>query len=104
MSAIIATSGTLIAGNSFTLKCSVNGINEPVGFQWLGPPNNQTLMTDQSNSRTVSTNSTVALLQFSPLQASHSGLYTCQATVRDTVVEESISVEVNRKSNIINSS
>ena len=102
MSVTIATSGTLTAGDSFILECYINGTNRPAMFEWLGPPNNQSLMTNLSNSRVVKSNSTVTTLQFTTLQASHNGLYTCQATMRsrDTIitVEESYPVRVNCKS------
>ena len=94
---IAATSGTPTAGDSFSLECHVNGINRPATFQWLGPPNNWTLMTNSSNSRMVRSNSTVAVLQFIILQASHNGLYTCRASVSNTVMEESREVIINCK-------
>ena len=98
MSVTIATSGTPIVGDSFILECYINGINESARFQWLGPPNNQTPMTNLSNSRMVRSNSTVTTLEFTTLQASHNGLYTCKATLRNTNVEESYTVRVNCKS------
>ena len=95
---ITALSGTLTAGDSFILKCHINGINTPATFQWLGPPNNQTLMTNSGNSRTVMSNSTATLLQFTTLQESHNGLYTCQASVSDITMKESYMIRVNCKS------
>ena len=81
------------------MKCYINGTSESASFQWLGPPNNQTLTTDVSGSRMVSSNSTVTVLQFTALQASHAGLYICRATVRNAVMKESYVVRVNCKSN-----
>ena len=96
---IAATSGTPTAGDPLILECRINGINRPATFQWLQvePPNNRTLMTDSSNSRMVRSNSTVAVLQFTILQASHSGLYTCRASVNNVEMEESHEVIINCK-------
>ena len=48
-------------------------------------------------SRTVNSNSSLSQFHFSPLRASHGGLYICQATVGGVVAEGTTSVEVNRK-------
>ena len=74
-----------VAGESFSLTCTVtlavgdSLIGDPV-VQWIGPDggsiNSDTrhLMTNDSTVTYVST------LEFTPVQTSHGGLYTCQAT------------------------
>ena len=76
----ITTIGSPTVGNSYTLKCSVSGTSDPASYQWFGPPNGQSIT--NSSSRMVFSNSSLTLLEFSPLQASHTGVYTCRATVR----------------------
>ena len=74
----ITTIGSPTAGVSYTLKCSVSGTSDPASYQWFGP-NGESIT--NSSSRMVFSNSSLTLLQFSPLQASHGGLYTCRASV-----------------------
>ena len=91
--------GSPTAGGTYTLECSVSGTSDPaMNFQWfLGPANNRTQFTGD-NSRTISSNSQ---LQFTSLQTSHGGLYTCQATVGGVAVEGTTTVEVDRKCCVI---
>ena len=95
VSAIIATSDSLTAGDPFTLECYISGINESAMFELLGPPNNHTLMADSNRSRIVTSNSTVSLLKYTMLRASHNGVYTCLATVRNTTLKDYFTVTVN---------
>ena len=75
----ITTVGSSTAGDSYTLKCSVSGTSDPASYQWFGPPNGESIT--NSASRMVFSNSSLTLLEFSPLQASHAGVYTCRASV-----------------------
>ena len=78
--------GTLTAGETFSLNCSVSGTTDPATYQWFeGPASNGTQLTN------------VSQLEFSPLRASDAGLYTCQTTVGGMVVEGSTTVTVSRK-------
>ena len=75
--------GTPTAGETFSLNCSLSGITDPVIYQWIN--SNGTQLTN------------VSQLEFSPLLASHGGLYTCQATLGGVIVEGNATVEVSRK-------
>ena len=80
---MITSTGSLTAGQSYSLDCSVTETMDPATYQWFN--SNGTHLTSTSQ------------LQFSPLLASHTGNYTCQATVGSLVVENSDMVEVNCK-------
>ena len=83
-----------IAGEIFSLECSLNGMSDSATFQWLkGSPDNRTQLTSDSSLTIISTSSVSELL-FSPLRASHGGLYTCQVTVEEATIEETTSVHV----------
>ena len=87
------------AGEPFSLQCSLNGTSDRRSaiFQWLkGPADNMTQLTSD-DSTTINSTSSVSQLLFSPLRASHGGLYTCQATVLLGAVNESATVNVNCK-------
>ena len=76
VSAEISTSGAPIAGESYTLMCSVTGVqslNATTNFEWR-----------KSDGRLVSSN---AVLVFSSLFSSHEGRYTCDATVSSSYLE-----------------
>lgn len=92
----MAIAGSSIAGHSYTLRCSVDGISERINYEWSGPPNRQAVT--NTSTRMVISNSSISLLWFTSLQASHNGLYTCIATVigsQDVVIEENVAVNVN---------
>ena len=73
-------------GETFSLDCSLNGATNPVTYQWFeGPASSGVQLTN------------VSQLQFSPLLVSHAGLYTCQVTMGDLVMEETSTVTVNRE-------
>ena len=83
---MITPTGTSTAGETFSLNCSVNGTTDPTTYQWFeGTANSGTQLIN------------VSQLEFSPLRASHTGLYTCQATVGGVMVEGTTTVEVNRE-------
>jgi hypothetical protein len=79
--ATVTTTGTPTAGETFSLDCSVSGIGDAVTYQWFD--SNGTQLTNTSQ------------LQFSRLRASEGGVYTCRATVRGVVVEETTTVNIN---------
>ena len=77
----ISTSGTPIAGERYTLMCSVTGqgvafLNATTNFEWW-----------KSDGSLVSSN---AVLTFSPLFFSHEGRYTCDATVSSPYLENDL--------------
>ena len=93
----ITTSGSPSAGETFSLECSISGTSDDATYQWLrGSPDNR-IQISSDRSRTINSTSSVSQLQFSPLRASHGGLYTCQVMVGGVAVEETIIVQVNRK-------
>ena len=92
------SSGSPMAGEPFSLECSLSGTSDSAVFQWLkGQTDNRTLLTSDG-STTINSTSSVSQLLFSPLRASHGGLYTCQASVMGlATLEGSTNVQVNRK-------
>ena len=80
---VITSTGTLTAGQNYSLDCSVTGTTDPATYQWFD--SNGTQLTNTSK------------LQFSPLLASDAGTYTCRATVGSVVVENSDTVQINCK-------
>ena len=96
-SVVITPSDSPMAGQTYSLECSVSGTRDSATFQWLeGPTDNRTQLTTDG-SRTINSTSSVSQLQFSPLRASHGGQYTCQATVMGVVLERSANVVVDGK-------
>ena len=98
----ITSSGSPTSGETFSLECSLmhmtNGTSDNATFQWMkGPPDNRTQLTSDG-SMTINSTSSVSELLFTPLRASHGGLYTCQVTVVDVAsVEKNTTVQVIRK-------
>ena len=78
---MITPTDTPTAGETYSLDCSVSGIDDPATYQWFD--SNRTQLSNTSE------------LRFSPLRASEGGDYTCQAAVRSIVIEETITVNVN---------
>ena len=100
---VLATSsGSPMAGEPFSLECSLSGTSDSATFQWLkGPADNRTQL-PSDGSTTINSTSSVSQLLFSPLRASHGGLYTCQATVvGSATLEESTTMQVNRKDLVV---
>ena len=86
-------SGSAIAGESYTLECSAGGSEGTI--QWLGPPDGRTPVVS-SGSITIISTSTTSQLQFSPLQQSDNGSYSCNATVGGLVLSsEPVPISVN---------
>ena len=77
----------IIAGENFTLECSVKGAGDFLTqIEWLNLEHAAGIST-QSQGRTS------IRLHFIPLQASHSGVYTCQATVGNKTFNKSYSIQ-----------
>ena len=75
--------GTPVAGETYSLDCSVSGASNPANYQWFD--NNGTQLAN------------ISQLQFSPLRVSDAGMYTCQATVGDLMLKGSTTVNINCK-------
>ena len=79
-----AASNTAIAGTSFSLVCSATVETQDdsptPNFDWFFGPNNASLPSGVTPIATVmgSGNTYSSTLQFSPLQQSHAGVYTCR--------------------------
>ena len=79
-----AVSNTAIVGTSFSLVCSTTvetQADSPTpNFDWFFGPNNVSLPSGVTLMATVmgSGNTYSSTLQFSPLQQSHAGMYTCR--------------------------
>ena len=87
------TYGSLNAGDSYTLECSVVGSD--VTIQWLGPPDGRTSIV-RSDSINISSTSTTSQLQFRPIQQSNNGSYSCNVTVDGLALSsEPIVISVN---------
>ena len=84
---------TSLVGENFTLQCSVNDAGDFLTqIEWLNLE-----LTDGMN---IQNNGTSIQLQFISLQRSHAGVYICQATVGDTVFNESYTLHVGCKLNM----
>ena len=87
-------SGSLIAGESYTLVCSTGG-SEAERFQWLGPPDGMTLVVESSPRLNITSSATTSQLQFTPVGQSDDGSYSCNATVGDiTLSSEPVMIDV----------
>ena len=87
----ISTSGASTAGETYSLMCSVtlfdpiplpSNVPSPT-FQWFfnssaSLPSGLTPMVTAVSSRNSTSETYTSTLQFSPLNQSHSGMYTCQ--------------------------
>ena len=73
----IISSGTAIAGESYSLECTVTvtGSNDQPMITWLMGPNMIT------SGVVTKFNGGMSTLTFNPLSASHAGTYTCRATL-----------------------
>ena len=86
------TIGSPIAGESYSLECSVGGLMAT--FEWMGLPDGRTPILN-SSSVTVSSDSFTSRLQFNPLQQSHSGSHTCRTTTSEgTMLSEPVEIQV----------
>ena len=90
----IQPNGENRAGENFNLECIISGLDlissAKVNLQWILSGSNV------STSSAIKVNtSTVSQLKFYPLQASHKGSVTCQATVEDITIMTTYMVIVN---------
>ena len=84
--AFVTTTGSLIAGESYSLECSTGGT--VALFHWLSPVVND-------SSVFITSNLSSSQLLFRPLQQSHDGSYSCRAmTDEDTLMSEPIEISV----------
>ena len=83
--------GSPIAGESYILEYSIG--DSAALFEWLGPPDGRTPVTN-SSSLTINSDSSVNRVQFRPLQQSHSGSYSCRTTTQEGTVMLSELVEI----------
>ena len=78
----ISPSGSSAAGGNLMLVCSASIATQsdtpPPHFQWFYGPNNNSLPFRQSPMATNNGNMYSSSLQFSPLNQSHAGMYTCR--------------------------
>ena len=93
----ITHSGSNTAGEQYILTClaSVDGTAVVPSFQWLGPDGTMVTTTD---SLMINGTPSASILQFDPLQSSHEGNYTCQATVGTVTEMRLFQVSVEGKS------
>ena len=92
MTVKITTFGTTIAGENYTLDCSVNG--NSASIQWLDESG--TPVTNRGT-RTITTSSSRSQLLFTPLYQSHGRTYTCNATIGGVRESQSVVLFVNGK-------
>ena len=93
-------SNTGIAGTGFSLVCSAtvqtqNDTSTP-NFDWFFGTNNGSLPSGVTPMATVLGNNYTSTLQFSPLQESHAGMYTCRLGSNARLAVNAV-VTVNRK-------
>ena len=78
------SSTTANEGEIFTLECSADIVSQsdspPPTFEWFSGPTNSSLLASGAivSDVTNSGNTYTSTLQFSPLQVSHAGMYTCR--------------------------
>ena len=86
----ITTSGTNIAGETYSLECSatVIGSTDQPTITWLDPMNNPV------PSEMVTTAGSTSTLTFNPLAASHAGTYMCGGMVVHSIQTISIDITV----------
>ena len=68
-------SGSVTAGESYTLKCSAGGSEGT--FQWLGPPDGRMPVDDSPSNLNIVPTATSSQLQFRPVGQSDNGSYLC---------------------------
>ena len=85
----ITSSGTAMAGESYSLECSVSvtGSTDQPTITWMDSVNNQI-------TSGVITSGSTSTLTFNPLVASHAGTYTCRATLNNAMQSASRTITV----------
>ena len=92
---MIGTSGSSVAGDEYTLTCTVtellSGLTNMPTLQWLNSDNSPVTGNDISVGEVNSMDTSATLtLTFTPLHTSHGGEYTCTAMLKSPPVEEGI--------------
>ena len=79
----ITSNGNILAGNTFSLTCSLQILAAPITLAWLGPDNSEVITQGsvQIGFPQNDGNFTQVTLNFDPLYAHLAGTYTCQATI-----------------------
>ena len=80
----IVTDETAIAGQDYTINCTVNlpdGITAPLQLQWQDSSGPITAGEGISVYELSSTESVISTLEFHPLRLSHGGHFICEATI-----------------------
>ena len=93
----ITTSGMNIAGEEYTLNCTLSGVDEnltsTLELQWH--TTNELDITNDTLMNVMVSNFETQLM-FNPLKISHEGMYTCQVLNHNNVVQENmINITVN---------
>ena len=78
----VIVTGSNIAGNMYTLTCEVSVVTGVPNITWIFY-NNTKVMKESSITLTLEENGldTRLILQFSPLDDDHAGVYTCSANL-----------------------
>ena len=79
----VSGDGTLTAGQSYTLTCSVSGVDVTT-YQWR-------------KDGSVIQGETTEMLSFSPLRLSHAGQYTCEVTVNSMTHTDDMGIYIRSK-------
>ena len=91
----VTAGGNPTLGQSYTLTCNVSvasGVTGTPTVQWVGPGSSASITT--GGDFTVNSTSPYTLT-ISTLRQSHTGRYTCQATVGDDTVTASVIVDIS---------
>ena len=94
MDLTITHSGLNLAGENFTLECSVSGTSVLAAFQWSDGRGDLDNNADKRDI-TISATATASILHFTPLQLSHRGTYTCNVVIDGATESKSVNVSVN---------
>ena len=86
LTATVTTSGTSVAGLSYTLTCTVTsteGLTGQVEVIWIDPNGEQIITSEDVTVGSLSTSGLVTsrTLQFNPLRVNEEGQYTCVAQI-----------------------
>ena len=90
----VTAGGSPTLGQSYTLTCNVNvasGVNGTPTVQWMRPGSSTPITTGEDF--TVSSTTPYTLI-INPLRQSHTGRYTCQATVGGDTGTAAVTVNI----------
>ena len=91
MLVFIISSGNPTVGQPYNLTCNVSGVTGTPTVQWVGPGSSAPIVT--GGDFIVSSTSPYTLT-INPLRQSHTGQYTCQATVGGDSGTTSVMVDI----------